>query len=200
MSPVNARKSTLPVLAAALFMTFTTSARADVPPADECPNTQSAGQPCTTAGKNFNEDGVCVSTTCTSAGRPGVPSSTFACLICMLPDAASPAPVDSGAVDSSAVDSGSDVGKESSAPATHDAAVAAVDANGTTEADDAALSPTTKDASVEAATVDSPPSQELESSGCSMTSARGHGAAIEWPLALLGGLAFFATARRRRWS
>jgi len=67
-------------------------ARADALPPTACEATgAAAGDSCTTAGPNADEDGVCAQETCSSAGNPfadAAPSS-YPCLLCELPDAGS---------------------------------------------------------------------------------------------------------------
>jgi hypothetical protein len=78
----------LAILAAPAFPAV---ALADVPPPDECPTPDMAGQPCTTAGPNFNQDGVCTNATCHSPSPPP-DGSSYACLLCTLTDAGPPMP------------------------------------------------------------------------------------------------------------
>ena len=72
---------------------------ADVLPPTSCDVGATAGQTCTTAGPNSDEDGVCETETCSSINYLGDggfgPPKTYSCLLCDLVDAG-PAPDDAG--------------------------------------------------------------------------------------------------------
>ena len=78
-------RSLTPALLAASIasLAFSSSALADVPPPNECGSMMDNGQPCTKAGPNYNEDGICLQTNCV-ATRPGFDGGSQ-CLLCLLP-------------------------------------------------------------------------------------------------------------------
>jgi len=93
-------------LAAFAAFTFAAPAFADAPPLTACGPSAQSGDPCTTAGMNNDEDGICALETCSSS-HPlpdgGFQTSTYPCLLCELTDAGPP---DSGPSADSGADSG----------------------------------------------------------------------------------------------
>jgi hypothetical protein len=88
-------------------------ASADVLPPTACSGGATAGQTCTTAGPDSDEDGVCQTETCSSLnhledGGFG-PPNTYPCLLCEIVDAG-PAPEDAGPPPSDAGPSPADAG------------------------------------------------------------------------------------------
>jgi hypothetical protein len=84
----NASIFAAPAVLAALL--FAAPARADVPPPNECDGGEMAGSSCSTAGPDNDQDGVCVSTTCSSVhpdADGGLEDAAYPCVLCMLPDA-----------------------------------------------------------------------------------------------------------------
>jgi MYXO-CTERM domain-containing protein len=59
-------------------MSVALGAGADVLPPNDCTSSMSAGSECSTAGPDFNQDGICVAATCGGTVH-------FACFLCELP-------------------------------------------------------------------------------------------------------------------
>ena len=172
MIPISIRplRTLVAVPVALAAIAFAPRAFADVLPPTACDTAgATAGQSCTTAGDG-TEDGVCVSTTCGSAGHP-LPDGgfsqggTYPCLLCELVDAGP------------AVDSG---------PPSLDA--------GPTPAPDAG--PVPVDAGPEATDAGAPATRLVSSSSCSVAVA-GAGAGGGLALFGLGALGLAVTARSR---
>jgi len=84
-----------------------TRARADVPPPDSC---TAPGQPCMTAGPQFDAAGTCVATTCTKqvpAPDGGTTSMTYDCNRCTAGGAGGTGGASGGAAGSTSPSSGS---------------------------------------------------------------------------------------------
>jgi MYXO-CTERM domain-containing protein len=73
----------------AFFLASVAVARADILPPNDCPGDASAGTRCTTAGPNFDQDGVCVSSECGNR-------NPYQCFLCDLTDASPVSPEDGG--------------------------------------------------------------------------------------------------------
>jgi len=160
---------------------FAGAARADVLPPNDCADlgTQggalSPGQPCTTAGTNFDEDGVCTTETHPCSNNPTVDAGTCTWVLCELSDGGAPVKADAATPEK-------DAGKaDATKPETKDA--------GKTTTSDA--SKPEGDAATDLAS----------SSGCSISAAHGGSSAGDgaWFLAL-GALGLVVSLRRARGS
>jgi MYXO-CTERM domain-containing protein len=200
--------------------TFTTVgvasiAHADVAPPDEC-TTGAAGSPCTTAGPNFDEDGVCTTEAHPCSTNPTVDSGTCPILLCELADAGAGkkdagvcTPAGSACTElivccdglacvngaSGEPVCGHALGlADGSAPTVDAGKPTEKDAGKTTEKD--AGEPTSKDAG-KATTGDASTSLQ-SSSGCSVTASSSSGSDAAWFVGLGAvGLALSASRRRR---
>jgi MYXO-CTERM domain-containing protein len=100
MSRFVSLRSILAVSVCLAGLASSSAAKADLAPPNECNSPDTAGSACTTAGPNFNDDGVCVATTCMSASPPPN-GSTYACVLCQLADAGPTNPPDASSEDAS---------------------------------------------------------------------------------------------------
>jgi hypothetical protein len=168
----------LPLVLAAL--TFAPSAFADVLPNSACGPTAKAGQTCTTAGDG-TEDGICVSSTCTSGGGNPLDDAsthgTYPCLLCELVDASAPS---------------SDAGTSDAGPEPGDA--------GPKPSEDAGPTPVDDDGGAQAADGGSSPNHLASTSSCTVAIPGAGGAeGAAWAFGLSAiGLVIAAVSRRRR--